>query len=141
MDKDKEELKRKVNYLLDADYISEKAIIECVKDYKYNCKLPNIDEMYEMKVKELIGVSDFNLKDRSRKREIIIARSLMFIYYKSFGISHRLIAKKFNIFKSTVSISVKTFKHRYNDNDPLLMNYLNRDRTILTDKMVEFIKR
>jgi|13_taG_2_1085334.scaffolds.fasta_scaffold62806_1 chromosomal replication initiation ATPase DnaA len=137
--KKKEQLKEKINYLLNAEFISEKSIVECVRDYKYECEQPSIDQLYEMRVKDMMNISDVNLACKSQKPEIATARWIMYIYYKTFDLSLTSIANKFNQNHATVSYGIRKFKEFYKVGDKNLMYYLNRDKNILNDSMMKII--
>lgn len=129
----REELKRLVCYELDSDFIDIKKVSKIISKFKKDNIKEYTDEYSKIMIATAYAcdVTPDIIKSSSRSRDAVIARSFIYVHLRNNGYTYDAIGKLFNKDHTTVLFSIKNFKLLIDVRDPLLINRLNKIKSII----------
>jgi len=129
----REELKRLVCYELDSDFIDIKKVSKIISRFKKDNIRNCVDDYSKIIIASAYAcdVTPELIKSKSRSRDAVIARSFIYNHLRNNGYTYDAIGKLFNKDHTTVLFSIKNFKLLIEVRDPLLINRLNKIKSII----------
>jgi chromosomal replication initiation ATPase DnaA len=127
-----------VSELQKKEDISEVIILGFINEYKSFYEMENeygealFTRMdFEDRVKRVLGLQGVDLSEKNREPDRVLARAIMYLYYRSKGLTLTKIGDKYNCCHATVLHGMQMVKNLHEIKDKILINLLSDDETIL----------
>ena len=118
--------------------ISEVIILGFINEYKAFYEMKNeygealFTQMdFEERVKRLLNLQSVDLSEKNREPDRVLARAIMYLHYRSKGLTLAKIGNKYNSCHATVLHGMKMVKNLHEIKDKVLISLISEDETIL----------
>ena len=120
--------------------ISEVIVLGFINEYKAFHEMENeygealFTQMdFEERVKRLLNLQSVDLSEKNREPDRVLARGIMYLHYRSKGLTLTKIGSMYNCCHATVLHGMQMIKNLHEIKDKVLINLLSEDETILDE--------